>query len=58
MIKKNSLAAGVLLRTLISPIAFLREALLCDTLTKPKLVARQFHFTEGSSVEKRELFFY
>lgn len=52
MLKKISLAAGILL-TLLSLTAFAQEPLLYDTLTRAKLIARQFGFTEGSSVDKK-----
>jgi gluconolactonase len=46
-------AAMVVLFMFTSPHVFSQDVPLYDTLTKPTLVARQFGFTEGSSVDKK-----
>lgn len=38
---------------ILSLAAFAQDAPLYDTLAKPQLIARQFGFTEGSSVDKK-----
>lgn len=51
--KRINQIAIVFLMMILSSKVFSQNILLYDTLTKPKLIARQFGFTEGPSVDKK-----